>query len=241
MSERNQRQTAKMAGKKAAMTAGMTSGMTAGMTVADARSALSRAAEQRALPVSHFAWLKRQGLVGGDAKHPVVTAKGRQIMGARLAAKALADNANEPVLHLPDAMDRLANPRKGEAALVEPCDLAAARRFQSDLARAGLRQRITQSWSLASLDHHSSKGGRSAPNEPASMLDARERVRRACASIGPEFAGLLMDVCLYEKSLSRVESERRWPARSAKLAIALGLRSLARHYGLTSSTADGAA
>jgi hypothetical protein len=195
--------------------------------------ALRTAAKGKAMPRRQFEALKKQGFLGGTHACPLTTAKGRAFVRAKHAPDDLASSINAPVMQLPDAMDRLANPRKGEAALVEPCDLAAAQRFQMDLQHAGLRQRITQSWSLAALDRSGSNSARSAPNEPVSMLDARERVNRACKVIGPEFSGLLIDICLFEKSLSGVERERRWPARSGKLAIALGLRALARHYGLT--------
>lgn len=180
------------------------------------------------LPSHQFRVLKAHGLVGKADGKPCLTHKGRAI----LDRAGHVDEA-EAAMHLPDAMDRLAKPRKGETPLIEACDLVAARKFQSDLQRAGLRQRTTQNWSLASLSHGGAKSISSAGrHEPVSMLDARDRVNKACASIGPELSGLLIDVCLFEKSLTGVERERHWPARSAKLAIALGLRALARHYGL---------
>jgi hypothetical protein len=199
------------------------------------RRLLQRVQNGNAIASRQAKALKAEGLVGETAGGLSLTAKG----SALLDASQMATGGDGPI-QLPDAMDRLANPRKGETALIETCDLAAARKFQSDLQRAGLRQRITQNWSLASLSHGGAKSTvSSARHEPISMLDARDRVNRACASIGPEFSGLLIDVCLFEKSLTGVERERQWPARSAKLAIALGLRALARHYGLT-RTAQGA-
>lgn len=205
----------------------------------DIQAALRRVSEGRSVSANALDRLKRYGFVGFAGQGLVLTAKGRQLLAARPSCTLEDAGEGAPTLHLPDAIDRLANPRKGETALIEHCDVAAARKFHSDLQRAGLRQRITQNWSLAALSNGVDSGrSGSARHEPVAMLDARDRVHRACRVIGPEFSGLLIDICLFEKPLSGVERERRWPARSAKLAIALGLRALARHYGLT-RTAEG--
>ena len=64
------------------------------------------------------------------------------------------------------------------------------------------------------------------------IVGARQRVRHALEACGPEFAGVLMDVCCFLRGLEDVERERGWPPRSAKVVLQLGLDRLARQYGL---------
>jgi hypothetical protein len=123
--------------------------------------------------------------------------------------------------------------RKGRdgAALISAAQLEAGERLRADFTRAQLMPRTTANWG-ASVANKRRDGGGAVPMTDA-IVAARQRVRHALDSAGPEFSGLLLDVCCFLKRLDDVERERCWPARSAKVVLLLGLDRLARHYGYT--------
>jgi Domain of unknown function (DUF6456) len=103
----------------------------------------------------------------------------------------------------------------------------AGERLAGDLLTAGMLPRVTMDWSR----RDAVDGGGSGLNPSEAALAARQRAERALAAVGPDFSGLLIDICGFDKGLATVEAERRWPVRSAKLAARLALNALARHYG----------
>jgi hypothetical protein len=113
--------------------------------------------------------------------------------------------------------------------LIEPHQLQAGERLRADFTRANLMPRTTSNWeSPISSDRRD--GGR-AGSFTETMIASRQRVRQALDAAGPEFSGLLIDVCCFLKGLEGIERERAWPTRSAKIVLQLALDRLARHYG----------
>jgi hypothetical protein len=114
-------------------------------------------------------------------------------------------------------------------ALIAPHQLQAGEQLRTDFTLAHLMPRTTASWS----DPISSgrRGGERAASATDTMVAARQRVHGALDSVGPEFAGLLLDICCFLKGLTDIEHERAWPARSGKVVLQLALDRLARHYG----------
>jgi hypothetical protein len=112
-------------------------------------------------------------------------------------------------------------------ALIEAHQLQAGERLRADFTRANLMPHTTTNWTGPVAGEG---GGGAAPATDA-MVAARQRVHRALDAVGPEFAGLLLDVCCFLKALAAIERERRWPARSGKVVLQLALERLACHYG----------
>ena len=125
--------------------------------------------------------------------------------------------------------------RKGRdgRALIEPVQLRAGERLRAEFTRSQLMPHTGMNWSAVVSDQPR-EGAPTSYSE--AVIAARQRVRGALEAAGPEFAGLLVDVCCFLKGLVDVERERGWPPRSAKVVLQLGLDRLARHYGLAAET-----
>jgi hypothetical protein len=128
--------------------------------------------------------------------------------------------------------------RKGRdgRALIEPHQLQAGERLRADFTRAHLMPRTTSNWESPIASGPRSNG---TGHFTDTMIAARQRVRQALDGTGPEFSGLLLDVCCFLKRLEDIERERAWPARSAKVVLQLALDRLARHYGYANEARGG--
>ena len=120
---------------------------------------------------------------------------------------------------------------RGGRALIEAHQLQAGERLRADFTRANLLPRTTSNWASPVASDRRGSGGERAASFTETMIAARQLVHLALDAVGPEFSGLLVDVCCFLKRLEDIERERTWPARSAKVVLQLALDRLARHYG----------
>jgi len=155
------------------------------------------------------------------AQH-LVLAKAQIVTGLGHASVTV-DQAESPLIWLARRRGR------DGRALIEAHQLQAGERLRADFTRAHLMPRTTSNWSEPSSRH--SGGGERAGVFTDTMIAARQSVHQALDAVGPEFAGLLLDICCFLKGLEDIERERVWPTRSGKIVLQLALTSLARHYG----------
>ena len=127
--------------------------------------------------------------------------------------------------------------RKGRdgRAMIAPDQFIAGERLRTDFTRGNLTPRVTSSWSGIGRTKGAGGGGEMTDL----IIASRQRVRLALEACGPEFSGLLLDVCCFLRGLEDVERERGWPPRSAKVVLQLALDRLARHYGLRAEAQGG--
>lgn len=124
-----------------------------------------------------------------------------------------------------DVLARLA----ASPAYLSPHHLAAAETLEQLIRRAQLAPRVTMSYDLARIG---ATGGNAVETASESAADARLRLSRLASQLPPDCWGVLFDVCGLGKGLQLIETERRWPRRSAKLVLRIGLEQLASQFGL---------
>jgi len=131
---------------------------------------------------------------------------------------------------LPEAILRLAARREG-ASFLEPHHLEAAKRLVILFERSQMRQRVTMSYDAVRTGGRGRLSGQSDLADTAA--DARNRLNGLASLMASDCWSLLTDLCLFEKGLQQIETERDWPRRSAKLVLRIGLDQLCTPFGLS--------
>lgn len=109
-------------------------------------------------------------------------------------------------------------------------EFAAGERLRNDFELACLQPGITARWDIAGSAAKTKGRAHSEYIPSEAAMDARKRIERAANAVGPELAGVMIDVCCFLKGLGQIEMERQWPRRSAKLLLKAALAQLDRHY-----------
>lgn len=150
------------------------------------------------------------------------------------AAAAPPNSASINPAESPLAWLRRRKDRDGEA-LISQAQFDAGERLRADFWFAQMTPRVTMNWSAMAPSQRRRRAGmtvRADGDLQENIAAARERVRRALAAVGPELAGVLIDVCCHLKGLEEAERAAGWPQRAGKVVLQLALTRLARHYGI---------
>lgn len=135
--------------------------------------------------------------------------------------------AESPLAWLARRKDKDGRPMLSEA------EFDAGEKLRADFWFAQMTPRVTANWSQLLSGGGGSKGAPDiGPDIRDSVIAAHERVKRALAAVGPDLAGVLIDVCCHLKGLEVSEKASGWPQRSGKIILQIALRQLARHYGM---------
>lgn len=207
------------------------------------------------IPAAAFAWAHRRGWLkpeqatgryriaaagikalrraksGASSAPPAATPAARPKSASakkRNASAASVGGAKEGSL----AWLRRRRDKDGQPLVTEP-QFAAGERLGADFWHAQLSPRVTADWSGTASNRRTP---RAAPGAGIDISDrvvaARQRVHRALDAVGPELAGILVEVCCHDVGLEAAGRAQGWPQRSAKVVLQLALTGLARHYGL---------
>ena len=181
-----------------------------------------------------LAYLARKGWVKRDSNVLQITVNAPNLHASAkqtVEAHELVENGQSRTVSKVTAespIDYLASRKdKNGVSLLGKTEWSAGDRLRTDFTRANMLPSIGMRWGEPIRVSGGAGGG---ATQTDAALAARVRVTKALEAVGPEFSGLLIDVCCFLKGLEQVEMERGWPQRSAKVMLRAGLSILARHY-----------
>lgn len=142
----------------------------------------------------------------------------------KLDSKGIACNLAEGPL------GGLATSKKGRPAFLSPHHLLQAGKIQALVLRSQMMQRTTMSYDPTRIGT-SKNSGVDGKDLADSAIDAKKKLYKKLSALPADCAGVVLDVCGFQKGLQLIETERRWPRRSAKLILRIGLEQLAVQSG----------
>lgn len=145
--------------------------------------------------------------------------RGTGTAGARRGARY--NLAESPLVTLARRRDRDNTPFLSDALV------AAGERLREDFELAQTGPRVSQNWE-GLLTGRVDPGG-SCADRPAAT-DARGRVERALAALGPGLGDVALRCCCYLEGLEATERNMGWSARSGKIVLRIALQRLKMHY-----------
>lgn len=172
-------------------------------------------------------WLRRQraGAEPFLEQHQLRETAYREVRGAR--RPVVVNQGESPLGWLRKRKDRDGTP------MIDAPQFEAGERLRVEFERGRLAPNVTSKWDGAAPSRRMRRG---APSAAAGLSDAalaaRQRVVHALEAVGPELAGILIDVCCHLVGLTDAEKSRGWPQRSGKVILKIALTRLARHYGI---------
>lgn len=172
-------------------------------------------------------WIKRRLCAGDEFAAQHQERKVRILNFGGIRRSTIVNDTESPLGWLATRKDKTGKP------MLEAYQVEAGERLRADYQFAGLTSKVTSSWNPAASSN-SNGGANDAATHQDNVMAARQRVVRAVAAVGPELAGILVDVCCHLKGLEDAEKNEGWPQRSGKVILQLALTKLARHYGLVS-------
>ncbi len=205
-----------------------------------------RAAEAMAL----LGWI--EGGTGGKVARYRISGEGRRALG-----RLLAETESTRMRATAQAGTLFSGPRSGAGgaragrrrapgadsplmALARRRDKSGRPYLSDSQIRAGEQLRtdfeLTRLGGAAALNWESIMRGRvdggagSGEERKAGRLDARRRLERALAALGPELADIALRTCCQLKGMEATEAELQMPARAGKYVLRIALNILARHY-----------
>jgi hypothetical protein len=131
----------------------------------------------------------------------------------------------------------LARRRRADGSAFLPPELiAAALRFRESYELARIGGGISRDWEQLVMGRVSSGRGPGGSG-PTRRLEAEESLAAAIRALGPDLAeSVILAVC-HEEGMEEIEDRLDFPARSGKIVLRIGLRTLQRHYATAGSGA----